>query len=196
MSDKIKISAKKPNYDNWLKSNRIHWSSVQTTDYAIPITLPQELQGEAEQANISANAQIMLGIYVANQIYTKEERFLDAKYFSTVLGLSKATASRNINNLESEGFLIKRFDTPAEIKKEVIRQRQPANDVNTTKRKCLWCKGQFPTLTEHHYPKKKHEGGDQTVAICPNCHQLYHYLEDMRTLNPTITQKIPNTVEE
>ena len=43
-------------------------------------------------------------------------------------------------------------------------------------RTCEWCGRESYLLHAHHYPIPKHEGGTETVKICPNCHCTYHSL--------------------
>ncbi len=44
---------------------------------------------------------------------------------------------------------------------------------------CEWCRIKTLVLHEHHYPKRKIHGGENTHKICPNCHAEYHLMEGM-----------------
>lgn len=40
---------------------------------------------------------------------------------------------------------------------------------------CEWCKVKTTVLNNHHYPILKSKGGTETISICSNCHNEFHY---------------------
>lgn len=43
---------------------------------------------------------------------------------------------------------------------------------------CDWCSGLTLRLHSHHFPVPAKDKGKETVRICANCHDEYHYLVD------------------
>lgn len=46
---------------------------------------------------------------------------------------------------------------------------------------CEWCQGETLRLHSHHFPVSAKDNGEETVEICPNCHDEYHCLMDQKS---------------
>ncbi len=79
---------------------------------------------------------------------------------------------------EEKGLAEKHTFSEEEILK-IIQSKTPQHLPNA-KKTCEWCYSSTYALHKHHYPKKRCEGGKNTVLICPNCHYEFHYLEKLK----------------
>lgn len=92
-----------------------------------------------------------------------------------VLGVMPDTAYRCVSRLQKLGYL-KTIKISKEEIVSSLKNKKNSNGVGELE--CEWCKSKTLVLHRHHYPIPKSKGGTETVNICPNCHQEFHYLEN------------------
>lgn len=85
--------------------------------------------------------------------------------------------------LEGIGALMQFGYSPEEIARR-LKNKHPQKLVSGA-RHCEWCGCTTLRLQNHHYPISAKNNGVDTVSICANCHDEYHYLRDNDFYSPT-----------
>lgn len=86
--------------------------------------------------------------------------------------LKKNQITRYLKQIQNAGLIKK--SSRSKIK-EIVQQAEVGRGIGS--QQCEWCGTKCYAMHKHHYPKRKSEGGTETVKICPNCHTNFHYLE-------------------
>lgn len=134
---------------------------------------------------ISRVNKLVFGIFLRDSI-ARPHLDINSSYISNEIDLSRPSITTKINSLKDLDLIEKKYETPQEIKDMVTTRRQvedKGSPLYSNGKQCEWCEVFFPVLDSHHYPKPKSKGGKEIVDICPNCHQLFHYFENIYTLS-------------
>lgn len=106
---------------------------------------------------------------------------------------SFSTIKRTLQSLKDKGLICVRRFTQNEILTTLqTKKAQSYSNHFIGASFCKWCNSEVYVLHDHHFPIPEHEGGTETVAICPNCHQDYHYLEtiDLCSIEPKFYKQL------
>lgn len=88
---------------------------------------------------------------------------------------SRNKASKLTKDLTSLGVLDVTFLSDQEAKDLIV---ETSGTGGLGDKVCSWCGCRTYILHRHHFPKRRKDGGQETVDICPNCHANFHFLTD------------------
>lgn len=139
-------------------------SENQKSYYAI---IPANVRYDKE---LTANAKLLYGEITA---LCNEKGYCWATngYFADRLECSQTSISRLIKQLANRGYVS--IKTENNIVEQLISKN--LNGFGFGNSVCDWCGIKTSVCHKHHYPIQKKDGGKETVNICPNCHNEYHY---------------------
>ena len=108
--------------------------------------------------------------------------------------LSKPMIADYLKTLAITGFLEVAPVFTSEQVKELLCSKTPQRLATYLTYQCEWCCCFTGYLHNHHYPVPRSKGGEETVAICPNCHSEFHHLVQLKGYK--LTQKVWDIASE
>lgn len=92
-------------------------------------------------------------------------------------GLTQKQVRDGISFLDGRGILRPQAGVSPDEAIQILRAKSP-QALDRGLCHCPWCGCSTMKLQAHHYPITAKDGGTETVMICANCHDEYHYLID------------------
>lgn len=110
-------------------------------------------------------------------VFDKHRRPKTVKEISQLLmGVRRTSAiKRSVQDLMDRGLLYQKEMSPEEICSLLSSKKLKGKGIGFAS--CAWCQVSTVATQSHHYPKKRNEGGEETVDICGSCHFEYHQIE-------------------
>jgi CRISPR/Cas system-associated protein Cas10 (large subunit of type III CRISPR-Cas system) len=111
---------------------------------------------------------------VINDYSSKNKFYGGNRALALEIGVNEKAVSRAVKELLQSNIVRRKSYDPYEIKKILMEKHLYGAGVG--EELCSWCGVKTIILVDHHFPIQKQFGGEETVEICPNCHQEYHIL--------------------
>ena len=124
--------------------------------------------------NLKSGAKIIYS-EIAALVNIKGYFWFNNNYFGKLYNKNKSTINRYINSLVEEGYIKICEVTDKEIVNKLKNKNLEGKGFG--KLTCEWCGINTSILDKHHYPVPQSRGGKDTVGICPNCHNEFHFIE-------------------
>lgn len=118
--------------------------------------------------------ELILVEHITKETKEKGYAWLNCDYLIEqfpIFKIKSDTMYRKIVHLLNKNILIKLND------KEIVNILKNKNmkNIGIGDKVCNWCGCNTLKLHKHHYPISRKDGGTETVSICPNCHNEFHY---------------------
>lgn len=125
-----------------------------------------------------SDLKVFLVIMKKTHVENENQKFVTTSQIKKLTNLNLETTIYAISSLKQTGlieeYIIDLNDILSFLKNKTPQKIDEACEI------CEWCKGTSFILHSHHYPKKKADGGTNTVNICASCHCEFHFLQDSK----------------